>query len=254
MSKTVKSILAMAIVALLPFAATAYDFEINGIYYNIVSSSDKTAELTYKDANYASYSGDVTIPSTVTYSGTTYTVISIGDETFFSCKDLKGVTIPSTVTSIGGGAFFGCSGLASVNIPNSVTSIGGGAFDGCSGLTYVTIPNSVTSIGMGAFQDFSGLTSITIPNSVPFIDSYTFSSCSGLASITIPNSVIEVGKFAFNQGLSLCYVEIGENVSKIDSSVFRDCPISSAVINCRIIPDYFLTKKQILKVWYWEIL
>ena len=53
--------------------AQAYDFSEGGIYYNITSETGNTVEVTYKDTNFNYYSGTVTIPSTVTHSGTTYT-------------------------------------------------------------------------------------------------------------------------------------------------------------------------------------
>lgn len=61
--------------------AMAYDFEVNGIYYR--KGRPNEVDVTYKDDTYNSYSGNVTIPSTVTYQGTTYTVVGLGMSTFF---------------------------------------------------------------------------------------------------------------------------------------------------------------------------
>ena len=129
----------------------AYDFQSGDLYYNI--TSDTTVEVTYQYESYNNYSDltTATIPETVTYEGTTYSVTSIGDSAFTYCYSLTSVTIPNSVTSIGSSAFFHCSSLTSITIPNSVTSIGGYAFYGCSSFTSVTIGNSVTSIGDGAF-------------------------------------------------------------------------------------------------------
>ena len=59
--------------------AWAYSFEVDGIYYN---KNGNNATVTYRDNNYNSYSGEVTIPSTVTYDGVTYTVTAVGDNAF----------------------------------------------------------------------------------------------------------------------------------------------------------------------------
>ena len=187
-----KPLLAVLLLALLPQAAAAYDFMVDGLCYNR-NNGGTSVTVTYENSSwphYSNLSGDLVIPSTVTYSGTTYSVTSIGSSVFCGCSGLTSVTIPNSVTSIGGSAFSGCSGLESMvveagntkydsrdncnaiietttnaliagckntTIPNSVTSIGGGAFQGCSGLTSVTIPNSVTSIGNSAFNGCSGL-------------------------------------------------------------------------------------------------
>ena len=84
-------------------AAKSYDFVVNGIYYNVTGSN--TVEVTYKDSNYNSYSGSVTIPSSVTYNGTTYQVTAIGNGAFEYSSGLTGVTIPTSITSIGEDAF-----------------------------------------------------------------------------------------------------------------------------------------------------
>ena len=129
--------------------AVAYGFEVDGIYYNITSGSERTVAVV---SGYSSYKGNVIIPSKVLCNSIAYKVTSIGDKAFHGCTGLTSVTIGNSVTSIGEMAFRGCTGLTSVTIPNSVTSIGEYAFSYCSGLTSVTIPNSVTSIGRSAFS------------------------------------------------------------------------------------------------------
>ena len=170
-------------------SASAYDVEVDGIYYNIVTKA-KTAEVTEGDNE---YSGDVTIPETITVDNVVHNVTSIGDYAFEECSSLTSITIPNSVTSIGEWAFSYCSGLTSVTIPNSVTSIGEYTFYECSGLTSVTIPNSVTSIGNWAFSGCGGLTSITIPNSVTSIRSGAFSRCNEIENVycyaeTVPST------------------------------------------------------------------
>ena len=106
--------LAAAAVLLLSAAtATAHDFEVNGIFYNKNEDENNTASVTYKGSSYSSYSneysGAVTIPASVTYSGKTYSVSFIGDNAFAGCSGLTSVVIPNSVTSIGNSAFKLCN-------------------------------------------------------------------------------------------------------------------------------------------------
>ncbi len=226
----------------------AYDFVVDRIYYNIISSTDKTVEVTYRGSDYNSYieySGEIIIPKTVTFSGTTYSVTSIGKSAFEDCSGLKSVTIGNSVTSIGEWAFSDCTGLTSVTIPNSVTSIGGSAFCRCSGLTEVSIGNSVTSIGDDAFYKCSGLTSVTIPNSVTEIGGYAFSGCIGLTEVNITdlsawckinfeitssNPLYYAGHLKLN-GTEITNLIIPDGITEIKNCTFSNCiGLTSVVI------------------------
>ena len=207
---------------MLSLQAMAYDFSYTHqgktLYYDITSSNSVKVAACDTTVN-----GDVVIPSSLEYNGTTYSVTSIGNGAFRECSGLTSVSIPNSVTSIGYSAFYGCSGLTSVTIPNSVTSIGNGSFRECSGLTSVSIPNSVTSIGNSAFYYCIGLTSVNIPNSVTSIENWAFSYCSGLTSVTIPNSVTYIGGHAFYRCSGLTSVTIPNSVTTIGESAFADC-------------------------------
>ena len=224
-----KSLLCFLILLMAPLVSMAYDFEVDGIYYNFTGNSSVAVSVTYKgddpwsDDYRGPYSGHITIPSAVKYNSKSYAVTSIGDYAFCNCSGLTSITIPEGVTSIGDLAFCGCSGLTSITIPKGVTSIGVETFERCFSLTSITIPESVTSIGDGAFNCCSSLTSITIPESVTSIGDGAFSGCSSLTSITIPESVTSIGGYTFAWCSSLTSIAIPEGVTSIGGFAFSNC-------------------------------
>ena len=188
----------------------AYDFKSGDLYYNITSSfAPYTVEVTSQLSSSPYNEGvdiiTATIPETVTYNGTTYSVTSIGNRAFQYCHSLTSISIPNGVTSIGEGAFYGCSSLSSVTIPNSVTSIGEWAFEECSSLTSVTLnSNDIVSKEYTSSSNIHGIfgshvEEYVIGDSVTSIGSYAFYGCSSLTSITIPNSVTSIGNWAFEE-------------------------------------------------------
>lgn len=54
--------------------AFAYDFEVDGIYYDVISITDFTCEVVKGDVD---YSGDVVIPSEVIYNGRTLKIMAL---------------------------------------------------------------------------------------------------------------------------------------------------------------------------------
>ena len=84
--------------------ASAYDVEVDGIYYNLVPNGN-VAEVT-NGAN--KYEGDITIPSSIKVNDTEYSVTSVGNSAFEDCISLTSITIPNSATSIGRSAFYGC--------------------------------------------------------------------------------------------------------------------------------------------------
>ena len=83
------------------------------IYYKI--TNDTELEVTYRNIRYNSYSGNIIIPSEVTYDGKIRKVTKIGDYAFYNCNDLINVQIPNTVSMIGNYTF--CNTTVQRNFP-----------------------------------------------------------------------------------------------------------------------------------------
>ena len=226
-----------------------------GLYYKF-NKYYMTVSVT-NDVN--KYTGNITIPSTVTYDGDTYSVTSIENNTFEDCMNIKSITIPYTINKIGNNAFNGCTGLKTVTLNSnaitsdtytsssnisaifgtqvseyilgdSITSIGDYAFYQCTNLKKLTIGKSVKSIGESAFTYCTNLTSVTIPVSVTTIEDMAFAG-TGLTSIMLPRSVTSIGNSSFAACTSLTKVTIPNTVTSIGECAFyRDTKLTSVTI------------------------
>ena len=167
--KTFKTLLATFAVLLCSISARAHDFEVDGIYYNVTSSTERTVEVTFRGESlleYDEYQGVVKIPRIVVYGSREYRVTSIGRGAFYFCSGLTSVTFPEGLTSIDDKAFYDCDGLTFITLPEGLTSIGSETFRGCSGLVSITLPESLISIGDNAFHYCLNIQSMTIKSRV----------------------------------------------------------------------------------------
>ena len=192
---------------------TTYDFEKDGCYYNIVSISDLTAELTCKwenDIAYGAYSGDFRVPSTVEYANRTFTVTATNSWAFMNCS-FGTLTIPATIKTTGGYGYGTCQNLIvedseeplhvngvivaqvydSVHIGRDFSDIYSGriasiSYDGGeeNGGAYkkITFGDKVTEVG-GWCSYCQNLTTITLPSSVKKLYR-TFEKCENLKSVS----------------------------------------------------------------------
>lgn len=206
-----------------------YDFVVNGFYYHI--TGENTVEVVPKLQSTVTYSGNVTVPSSVSYGGKTYTVTGVGRQCFANSSNLTGVTLPSTITYLGDGAFESCRGLTSLTLPNSLTEIGSNAFSFCTGLTSLTIPASVTFIGAYAFSYSYNLTNLALPSGLTYLGDGAFRACTTFTSITIPDKVTRIGKETFRMCTSLKSVSLGAGVNYIGSDAFASCP-ALTIVDC----------------------
>ena len=96
-------------------------FEVDGISYDVLSESDKTAFVAHQSKDIA---GDVQIPCQVSYEGTVYTVTKIGARAFYECAELTSVRLPDNIIEIGDDAFIRCRKLKDINIPKNLQRLG----------------------------------------------------------------------------------------------------------------------------------
>ncbi len=240
---------------LCPAKLWAYDFSDDStgttLYYNILSESESTVEVTYPNSSRPSSSKSeysetsYIIPETVSYGGATYTVVAISEAAFYWCN-LTSMVIGDNVTTIGEYAFDYCTSLTSLTIGKNMTEIGVAAFYECKALTSVKIPASVTSIGRNAFGRCSALEEIVVDEENQYYssddygvlfnkDKTTLLCCpAGSQTYTIPESVTTVEDYAFYMCQKLTSITIGENVTIIGDKAFYYCTNLEGDL---IIPD-----------------
>ena len=165
-------------------------------------------------------SGDITIPSSVTYEGKEYVVngmvtptnliswssntVSTENGAFQTCP-ISSITLPPTISVISAGAFYGCSNLESINIPEGVKQLGAACFAGCSKLVEIQIPESV--------NDFGGYTKYGYK-------SFIFGDCTSLKKINIPKNITKLTEGCF-KGSGLEIFIIPSNVVKLEEDCFN---------------------------------
>lgn len=150
--------------------------KVDGICY-ILDTTRRTATVTYQNSGYNSYSGTVTVPSTVEYEGTTYTITAIGQRAFSDCVDLEKVEIGTEVTDIEYGAFNLCSASTVTFAEGSkLRNIANYAFNGAK-LTRIVLPEGFTTLGSNVFNSCSSLESVSLPSTLTSMGQAAFNYC-----------------------------------------------------------------------------
>jgi len=170
---------------------------------------------------------EITIPSTITSGGTTYTVKYIGQYAFDQRKFITSVTFPNTLEKMAFCSFRWCTALKSVNIPASLKEFSSSNFSECWSLETVTIAagSQMTKVDEAAFYNCKKLTSINLPNTITEIMKSAFYHCESLPSITLPTSLATIGTSVFEGCRALQTVNNFENtpVTAIPNATFNGC-------------------------------
>lgn len=140
--------------------ASAYDFLVDGFYYNILTTNDGVPSVAVTCGSFNpedAYSGDIVIPSEVTYEGKTYIVTEIEGKAFGNSDKLNSVKCPSTLKKIGPSAFWNTS-LKKIELNEGLEQMSGSAFYDTE-LKELHIPSTVNLIeddwsSNGCMDDF----------------------------------------------------------------------------------------------------
>ena len=223
---------------LLSLHVNAYDFYLDGFYYNLLPSN-KEVEVTHSEYfnDYGTRWGSpvITIPDTIIYMGRKMAVTSIGEKAFMSIAPslpyCKGIILPHTIKHIGDEAFYMFIKSQEIIFPEHLETIGYKAFLGCS-FKSLSIPSSVKQIGDFAFSHITNLEDIHVDETNEFYDSRgncnaiietkTNTIIAGCINTTIPSSIEHLGVGAF-WGAPIENIVIGDGVNSIGESCFSNC-------------------------------
>ena len=200
-------------------------------YYRIIDVDNQLVEVTYPCQNGDNYwygyekpAGKLIINNEVTYDGTVYHIVAIGDNAYYNCSDLRGVLeLPQSIETVGEAAFSGCSKLSGLLDLTHVTSIGRKAFCNCSGLSGKLILNgNIESIEDSTFYNCSQFTDrLIIPSSVNSIGESAFESCGFTGMASLPASLVSLGSNAFKNCSHINRISIKASVPPVaDSTAF----------------------------------
>ena len=220
-----KQLFAAMVTLFISATVSAHDFEVDGIYYNIIGENEVSVTFQGEDSGEYTheYIGHIEIPEVVTYEGKTYNVTTLGRYAFDMNSYMKQIRIPNSITKIEECAFRHCTGLTNLIIPNSVTHIEDYAFVFCRNVTELTISNNIKSMGIYPFQDWDNLKNVVIPDCLTSVVWGMFYGCDKLEDVTIPSSVTIIDKYAFSDCKALKNIVIPKNVTEIGESAFYRC-------------------------------
>ena len=232
-----------ALLLLCTTVANAHDFEVGGIYYNILSEEDKTVEVT---SGADDYTGSVVIPEGITLSKTLTTVLETFDawtstnksnsttsQTSYTLNVQAGNVLKFdwSVSSESGWDFLVISLDGTQIIKQSGTQSGSYEKTFNTAGSHTLVVKYTKDSSQSRNNDEGEIFNVTLNStvgvdetvySVTSIGYRAFSYCDGLTSVVIGNSVTSIGEDAFYGCSSL---------TSIGNYAFSDCiGLKSAVI------------------------
>lgn len=236
-----KKFFLLSLLLLLPFVCSlAYDFEVDGIYYNIVSKRHHQVEVTH----WEELTGQFGEPIRRLYApcccgGTHHDACEADDhhhhhhhhdavlskqirlDSLSNAREqsayIGAVTIPAavkykgrtySVVGIGDGAFYKRQQLLSVSMPPTIRYVGQSSFESCLSLDSVNIPLSLDSIGFAAFRNCRSLRHLDLNDRIRYIDVYAFAYCHNLTYLRWPMAVHSMAGNVFFGCQNLRFIEL----------------------------------------------
>ena len=203
------------------------NFEADGLWFKITGADtvqlirNPNAASDYVNP-YPELPAELTVPGSVTYEGTAYTLTTIGPKAFMMCSQLTDITLPDSIRVIGDSAFqlsWYNSGLTSINLPEGLEEIGTYAFYTNSNADF-KLPESLRYIGAYAFS-FSGIQEVSFGDKIESIGDRAFTNCTSLTKAELP-VVAQDTEGLYMNCTALTDVTIAPGVERIPTYCFLE--------------------------------
>ncbi len=197
-------------------SASAYDFEVDGIYYTITSTAGFTCEVSGSNTDL----DELVIPEEVTYLNRSLKVTALGNNAF-SGSQIESVTLPQSVKSIKKGCFSN-SKIKHIENTSSISFLGEECFKNCGSLDSFTFGQENTiRFGIRCFWGCTSLESIKIPSNAILDGHETFEGCTALREVEIDCKTLPSD--CFSGCSSLKTIILGENCESLGPNCFYGC-------------------------------
>ncbi len=153
--------------------------------------------------------------------------------------------IPNGVKSIADSAFRDCEFISYINLPDGLTHIGFYAFQNCISLSEIDFPDNLVNIGGYAFRNCTSIESIKLSSS--YIGLSAFADCSSLKNVTFCEGLTIIREFAFHGCSQLTSVYIPQSVTKIETGVFKGCPLLASIVVDRNNTTYYSANNCLIR-------
>ena len=213
-------------------------FTVDNFVYTVTDDVSKTVSV--KQVSSSTEYGEIVIPESVEWEGTTYTVTSVASMGFQNNNSLTAVTLPSTMRTLGAESFEYCGNLSWIVLNEGLETIAEWAFyvnpSASNNMDYITIPASVTSIGKGAFEYRSNLTAVvflgaeeaaplTLDNSRIIFEGC--GSAAGYFDVVLYRNIVGVTDSPFPPITTS--LDVNECVSSFPEGLFKNCSNLSTI-------------------------
>ena len=158
-------------------------------------------------------------------------VKSIGRNSFWNCKGIKKIVLPSSLQQIGYNPFVGCSNIHFESNTDKYRVIDDVLYDefekklicypAWKAVGSIKVPDNIEALERGAFSGCDRMTHIEL-NNVKIISKSCFTNCVSLLEIKCSENIEYIGEWAFAYCSSLQEALIARN-TQIDNNAFLNC-------------------------------